>query len=121
MEELVASGELDLPQPFVGLDAGRKLDLVAIRIKAAAASGVGPDDPAAAAECPDLFWEAAEGALDQNIPGCYVEIRVAAPERPSKVVQPTAGEAFDSRKHRAPVSDHEPSIRGAEQEFRSAC
>ena len=121
VEQLVAGRELDLPKSLVGLDAGSELDLVAIRIEAAAAPGVRPNDPAAPTECPNLFGEAAEGALDQHIPWCHIQISPAAPERPSKVVQPTARQALDRRKHGAPVSDHEPSIRGAEQEFRSEC
>ncbi len=59
MEQLVAGRKLDLPQPFIGLDAGRELDLVAIGIEAASASRIRPDDPAAAAQRTDVVGEAA--------------------------------------------------------------
>jgi hypothetical protein len=121
VEQLVAGGQLDLTQSLIRLDPGGKLDLVAIRIETSAATGVGPDDPTAAAECLDLFRKAAQGPLHQNIAGCHVQVGLSTPKRPPEIVKATAGEAFDRPKHGAPVSDHEPSISGAEHEFRSKC
>ena len=65
VEQLVARGELDLAQPLVRLDARRELDLVAVRIEAAAGIGraaaqAGSDDDLYHWNvCPRICWPAA--------------------------------------------------------------
>src|SRR5438093_13490296 len=85
VEQLVAGRELDLTQPLVRLDTRRQLDLVAVGIEPAASARVRPDDPAMPAERPHVVRETAQGAFDQDLSRCYVEVQLPAPEGASKV------------------------------------
>ena len=77
--------------------------------------------PAAPAKRPHVVRKTAQGALDEDVSGRHIQVQLPAPEGPTQVRQPAAGQTLDGREHGAAVSDHEPSIRGRGQELRPWC
>ena len=84
VKDLVTRRELDLTESLVRFDTGRELDLVPVRVVAAAPASVEADDAATLSDGADIRGESAERAARELVARRHVHV---APLRPPPLAQ----------------------------------